>query len=383
MIPEADRRPAATIDVHLGADALRAIVPLWSELLAASGSANIFLTWEWMSAWCEVLGTAAVPCVLVVRNGDGAVKGLAPLYTDQRAGRSLALRRLRLMGTGFGADHMAFICRAGEDITPEVADWIAGRVPEWDVAELRWVDEVQARRLAIALERYRGHVCVLTEADPSPVVRLPATWEEYRGLLGSSHRASLGRYARKLERERAPVDFRRAATAEEFGRAWSALVRLHQTRWRRRGLPGSFVKPHFEELHRQFARLALERGWLRLYHLEAREQIIAVLYCFRYGPRVSYFQAGFDTAWARYGPGRLLMAHAIRSSIEEGATEFDFMRGVEEHKLRWKPELRHDYHVTIFRARPAVITALRLQGGVRLLRRGARRLLLSRLPRET
>ena len=108
-----------------------------------------------------------------------------------------------------------------------------------------------------------------------------------------------------------------------------------------------------------------------------------MLYCFRYGPRVSYFQAGFDTAWARYGPGRLLMAHAIRSSIEEGATEFDFMRGVEEHKLRWKPELRHDYHVTIFRARPAVITALRLQGGVRLLRRGARRLLLSRLPRET
>lgn len=368
---------SAVEEIHTPAE-VAGLKDLWTRLLAASGSANIFLSWEWMANWLDLVGFWGRPRVLLVRDGAGEVKGLAPLFAERAGQASLAPRRLRFMGTGFGADHLGFIARAGEDITPEVVTWLTAGRRGWDIVELRWQAEQQAQRLAQALAAHNGaYASALEAADPSPLLRLPPSWEEYRERLGSNLRANLGRYRRKLEREHGAA-FRCVRTPEELERVWAALVALHQTRWRDRGQPGSFVKPYFEILHHRFARIALTQGWLRLYYLEARDRVIAALYCFRYGARVSYFQAGFHPAWAGYGPGRLLMAHAIRSAIEEGAAEFDFMRGGEDHKFRWSPEVRRDYHVTIYRLHPRVLTALRLQGGVRLLRRGIRQILQAR-----
>jgi CelD/BcsL family acetyltransferase involved in cellulose biosynthesis len=50
---------------------------------------------------------------------------------------------------------------------------------------------------------------------------------------------------------------------------------------------------------------------------------------------VYYYLSGFDPAHARYSPGAALVAFAIRSAIEERATQFDFLRKREEFKYQW------------------------------------------------
>jgi CelD/BcsL family acetyltransferase involved in cellulose biosynthesis len=349
---------------------------LWDEILQASGSPNIFLTWEWMANWLD-LHRAGRQRVLLVRGPGGEVQGLAPLFEVSSPGL-FRLRRVRFMGTGFGADHLALISRPGCDIVGDVVNWIAAHHVPWDVIELRWLVQNQAQRLVEVLHSHRHKwAWQMEDADPAPLLRLPSSWEEYLRGLGPNLRASLGRSRRKLERDHERVTFARVERPDELPRTWQALVRLHQARWCSRGELGSFVKPGFEELHRRFAQIALDRGWLRLYFLEVKSQIIAALYCLRYDHRVSYFQAGFDSAWSQHGPGRLLMAHAIRESISEGALEFDFMRGAEEHKMRWKPEICRDTHVTIFLDKARVRTGLWVQEGARWLRRSARNTLLA------
>jgi CelD/BcsL family acetyltransferase involved in cellulose biosynthesis len=62
----------------------------------------------------------------------------------------------------------------------------------------------------------------------------------------------------------------------------------------------------------------------------------------RYDDTVSFYSTGYDERWARYGPGRRIMAHAIRSAIDEGAAGFDFLRGDEAYKEQWRAEARYD-----------------------------------------
>ena len=91
---------------------------------------------------------------------------------------------------------------------------------------------------------------------------------------------------------------------------------------------------------------------------------MAVIYCVRQGDVVSFYTTGYDPEYARFGPGRDLMAHAIGAAIAEGATEFDFLRGDEAYKDHWGARLRHDWRVVL----PIGPRGRLLVGGRRLLR---------------
>ena len=86
---------------------------------------------------------------------------------------------------------------------------------------------------------------------------------------------------------------------------------------------------HDTAFHRELAREALARGWLRLWLLELDGRPIAAWHGFRVGPVASYYQAGRDPSYERFSVGFVLLAHSIRSAIAEGATEYRFGRGDE------------------------------------------------------
>lgn len=337
--------------VHGSTESLWDLAHQWTLSLQRRGGAGIFQTWEWVRTWLEVFGSEGHPALLAVRDQHGTITGLAPLLLEDRRYGPFRLKTLRLIGSGFGAEHLIVLGA----MDPEVAArWLGGE-SAWDVLELGWMAEEQAEQIKreVARDRQRFR-CLSTAAASAPLLRLPRSWEAYQHSLSPSFRSGLTRSRRRLERDRGPLVIRQIRSEEEFEHAWDVLVRLHQVRWEARGRRGAFAHPGFGEFHRRFGRAALERSWLRFYVLESGAEVLAALYCFQYGHSVSYFQGGFDPRWARYGPGRLLMAHAIRAAIEEGATEFDFLRGTERHKLHWKPVLRHDCHLVVYRKDPRV-----------------------------
>jgi CelD/BcsL family acetyltransferase involved in cellulose biosynthesis len=76
--------------------------------------------------------------------------------------------------------------------------------------------------------------------------------------------------------------------------------------------------------------------------LSVGDDAIAAAYCFVYGGVAYFYQTAYDPQWARYGPGAAILAHAIKCAIEEGAREFDLLRGSEPYKLQWTHESRAD-----------------------------------------
>ena len=86
----------------------------WNELLQASDSDCLFLTWEWLYTWWKHLADDRQLSILTVRSA-GQLVGLAPLGLRHS---SLWHRRplpvLEFLGSGFvGSDYLDLIARRG------------------------------------------------------------------------------------------------------------------------------------------------------------------------------------------------------------------------------------------------------------------------------
>jgi CelD/BcsL family acetyltransferase involved in cellulose biosynthesis len=267
----------------------------WARLAEASG--NVFATPEWVETWWRHLG-----------------RGRAETIEREWLVLPLELRRLgpvvvaRLAGHGPG-DELGPVCaradraRAAEELDGLRADVFLGEQLPGDVS---WPGRVLRR-------------------GGSPVLRFDGrSWDELLASWSSSLRQKARRESRRLELRP------RLADRATLDRDLDLLFRLHRARWRRET---GFTR--HEAFHRDFARVALERGWLRLWIVEAEGAPAAAWHGFRYAGAESYYQAGRDPAWDRYSIGFLVLLHSIRAALEDGAREYRFLRGGEEYKYRF------------------------------------------------
>jgi CelD/BcsL family acetyltransferase involved in cellulose biosynthesis len=113
------------------------------------------------------------------------------------------------------------------------------------------------------------------------------------------------------------------------------LFRLHHARWNGDSPSSSLTSENAQAHHVDFAARALKRGWLRLWFLMADGREVAAWYGWRIGHRYCYFNAGWDPAWLHKSVGLVLLAHTVRSAIEEGAKEYNLLLGDEAYKARF------------------------------------------------
>jgi CelD/BcsL family acetyltransferase involved in cellulose biosynthesis len=164
------------------------------------------------------------------------------------------------------------------------------------------------------------------------VLPLPESTETFLATRSQNYRKKFGEYERRSRRD-LDATFRVCLTEDDRRRDMASLVKLHQQRWT--GQSGAFRSDRYIEFHDRFSARLLERGWLRLFTVERRSTPVAVLYCFMYCGRYSFYQAGRDPDFGKYRMGLLIMHKAILEAIKEGATVFDFLRGTEPYKYRW------------------------------------------------
>ena len=184
----------------------------------------------------------------------------------------------------------------------------------------------EARSPSLVVERVFHRQC--------PVIALPPTWQEYDRAMGTKLRGNLKRRKRQLDEAFAAQ--LETVQAPSLAASMQALFRLHNTRWRRRGAMVAFSGHKLQAFHLQVAERFLQRGWLRLHRLVLDGETRAAMYTFQLRTRVYHYLAGFDPQLARFGPGALLMQHALKRAIDEGVTEFDLLRGDESYKYTWK-----------------------------------------------
>lgn len=309
----------------------------WNSLLEGSCANTVFLTWEWIATWWEVYGGGGLLYVMAARDDQGRLVGLAPFHLAPSSIPGLLSR-----------DTLRFIGDGG-DVTPEYLDIIAATGHEQEVAAVfanQMCNDPVVRIIDLRPVAERGTVreCVrrmlaensgrmrCTQDSVCPVMPLPESTEAFLKSRSQNYRKKMREYERRCSRELHAV-FRQSKTNDEVRRDMDSLASLHQRRWN--GDSRAFRSADYIEFHHKLSRRLLERGWLRLFTIESSSTPVAVLYCFMYGRRYYYYQAGRDPDFTKHRVGLVIMHKAILEAIEEGATMFDFLRGTEEYKYRW------------------------------------------------
>ena len=301
-------------------DSLGAVREPWTAL--ARHGQNVFATWEFASTWWKHFGRGRT--LLTVAGIDAAdeVAAIFPCYLWKRH----PLRVVRFLGNGAG-DVLGPICR------PDQRPYMAGAVRRlldrppwsWDVfvgenlpGDEPWADHLQGRVL-----RHEGN----------PVARLTGSFDDY--LRGRS--ANFRQQARARDRrlhDRYAVRFRLCTDPDRLDRDLDTLFLLHRRRF---GRHSAFTGAR-SGFHRDFAHVALERGWLRLWILELDGRCVAGFYGFRVGGVESYYQSGREPALDRESLGMVMLTHAIRAAASDGIQTFSLLRGQERYKYRFATE---------------------------------------------
>jgi CelD/BcsL family acetyltransferase involved in cellulose biosynthesis len=286
----------------------------WVRLGVLSG--NVFGTWEWASVWWRHFGGGRPALTVAARDASGHVAAILPLYL----GRDRPVRVARFIGHGAG-DELGPVCEAGD---PRGEAALRQADGEWDV--------LLAERLRGSgyADRLGGR---LMGGDSSPVIELPeGGWDGYLASRSSNFRSQVRRKERKLIREHG-LSYRLSDDPERLDQDLSALFELHHARWAG-GSSGALAGSR-DAFHREFATVAQERGWLRLWLAEIGGRPVAAWYGFRFGGADWYYQFGRDPSWDKASLGLVLLAHTVRDAIESGQRQYRLLRGDESYKDRF------------------------------------------------
>jgi CelD/BcsL family acetyltransferase involved in cellulose biosynthesis len=328
-------------------DELRALEPEWNPLLRSSRADTVFLTWEWVKTWAQVVSPPVRPFVVTIRDAEGRLLGLAPYYHARfRLVGLVPYRALRILGDyGSGAEYLDWIVDAEREgpVSQAIAEALAAHGRSWDCIWMPFVAGWDG-----ALERVLGTCRAaglrgFERPNHFGFLELPGDFAAYLATLSSNARSMLSRRRRTLGQQ--GLEVQACSDPEAVPAFLEALFRLNHLRWQSIGRQGSFTRKRLAaRFYAQFAPLALKEGWLRFFAARLDGEAKAMQYGYLYRNTFLQMQEGFDPE-APNGLGNVLRSRVIEHCIGEGVAAYDFLAGYTDHKRRWGAHLRrgHDF----------------------------------------
>ena len=305
----------------------------WTDLVEADPEASFFHTPRYLKLYWEEFGADRL-LIGLEPNGTGAAA------FEVRGGV------LAFLGGTEVTDYMGPVGPAStrDAAAKEVMAALAAR-DDWDAADLAGVPEDGTWLPALeSAARDNGLVPERDADGVAPFLQLPGSCDEYLAGLPGKLRHEIRRKERRL-REGLPDVRLVDARPETVDEALDAFIEMHRSS---RGEKGRFMVPGMQLFFRRLAEELIPDGTMRLSTMEADGRPIAAAIGFRWRDRFLLYNSAYDHAHAQAAPGMVLVAELIRTSIEEGRTGFDMLKGDLSYKYR-------------FGARPRRVCRLRIR----------------------
>jgi len=301
-------------------EALDSLAEEWEELAEAAG-ASPFLRPGWFELWWRAFGSGE-SCVLSVSR-EGTLVGVLPLI---RHGRILA---------SMANDHTPrFDLLAADDgATLELSRALVALGPQRVTLEYLRAGGPGLRSVREAAVS-AGYRPVIRDWERPPFVALEGDWDAYERSLDGKLRRDLARRRRRLDEE-GVVTFDVEDGAESLDELLKEGFALEPSGWKASAGTAIISRPETREFYTGLARWAAQRGILRLCFLRLDGRPLA----FQLGledARAYYFvKGGYDPAYARFAPMKLLLRSVVQSTFEDGLARFEFLGPPDPFKLEW------------------------------------------------
>ncbi len=317
------------LQIFTTADVFDTLSGEWNGLLSHTATNTVFLTHEWQRVWWRGLGDGQLH-VVTLRDEDGTLVGIAPLFVEEDA---LGSAQLQFVGCKEVSDYLDFIFAKGRErdcFEAVLAHLNSTDVPRWNGMSFCNVPETSpTKALLPELAATLGWKSTEVFEDVCPIIDLPKSFEAYLALLDGKERRELQRKLRRAT-EDTQVTFatdagRLEADVDDFLRLMRASMFTKN----------DFMTPRMEKFFHLSAQAMFEAGYLQLSFLEVNGERAATYLNFLYAGQVLVYNSGLDPAkFAYLSPGQVLIARLIEKAIADGNTKFDFLQGNEDYKYK-------------------------------------------------
>lgn len=320
----------------------------WNTLLSSSASDSIFLTWEWVAAWVEIHKSKHKPFIVVTRDDNGSLIGLAPFYLSKMTVfKYINLQCLRILGDAdTGAEYPDFIVQktVADVALYELIDILFLHHRQWDLVWMPnmsgWAGNARQIR-AVCLQKKIGHQ---QRENTFSSFSLIGDLQTFLSAFSRKHREQIRRQSKKIL---SGSVVERGQTCEEVAEYLDSLFSLHNKRRRQLHEQGIFEKrPDMKAFYQRFVPVAMNKGWLSIFRLNEQGQTRAVQLGYVYNNIFHQMQEGFDPDFAA-GAGNTLRLEVINNCFKDKINEYDFLGGFTEHKRRWQARERAGYDILI------------------------------------
>jgi CelD/BcsL family acetyltransferase involved in cellulose biosynthesis len=298
----------------------------WRDLLADSDANRIFLTREWQMTWWNAYRPGQI-WALVVRDESGRCQGLAPWFLTTVDGQRVVCP----IGCVEVTDYLDIITRRGaeEDVLEALAGWLFDHADVFDLISLcNFPQNSHALARLPKLVKAKGFAVDIEVEDVCPIVRLPATFQDYVASLDKKNRHEL---RRKLRRAAGEAEWYIVGAEHDLDAELDVFMRLMAA-----SAPdkAEFLKnPQNVAFFRCMVPAMAERGWLQLAFLTVKGEAAAAYLNFDYDNQIMVYNSGLDPdSHGHLSPGIILLARLVEHAILEKRAVFDFLRGSESYK---------------------------------------------------
>lgn len=328
-----------------------ALADEWDKLLVQSDTDCIFLRWDWINCWRNSVEAPITPYIIILSKNDHII-AIAPFYElNYQLLNGLKYKALRLAGDhGIGSEYSNFIVNSANSESLKQQCWqvLLENQKQWDFIWLTNIDQwtTGGKNLFSALKKISSlsyHQRDIEFASTS----LASYDKNILPHLSKSLRTNIKQTQKYLSRK-GQWQVKVTDQIETLEIDLANLFRLHNKRWQKMGLQGSFERrPAMARFYQLFAQQALKNGWLRLLSLEVDGEVQAMQIGYVYKQRFLAIQEGFNPEFLS-GTGQVLRYFSFQQCINEQLEEYDFLGVYSDHKRRWLAEKRLGTHLFIF-----------------------------------
>lgn len=292
----------------------------WAALASRVG-ATPFVRPGWVAAWWRAFGVGNLEIRTLRR--DGRLVAVLPVTRRYGALRSV---------TNSHTPRSGLLAEDWSAATELARTLFTGEPRRVSITSLDPVGRsMKACRRAAEKAGYR---VVIRPLQRAPYLDIEGNWTEYESRLSRSLVADLRRSRRRLGRE-GKVYVEIADGLERLEELLREAFAVEASGWKGARRTAIQSCPETQSFYTDVACWAAARHMLRLFFLRLDQRPLAMFYALEERGVCHLLKGGYDPAYRRFSPGKLLMHAVVSHCFSTGLSRIEFHGAAESYKLDW------------------------------------------------
>lgn len=321
---------------------------VWNNLLEKSQNDIVFLRHEWFRCWWEAFGKNKNLFIVLLKNEESEIIGIAPLMISNDKFRGLPVRKLSFIADDNAAHNDFISADKKEEILKRIFQHLNENKSLWDVAILdRILKESDTYVILSNILAYNGFFFNIKGQHSSPFISIASDWDNYFSEKSNKIRKTLRNEINRVNRL-GKIVIEEITDSITRDNVLAEITNISARSWKGKRKSDIAKSNENQLFFSTLSKIASEKRWLSIWLLRENDKPIAMEYHLKYKNRVFALRGDFDEEYSYFSPGSVLDYNIVRHMFQSRVSEYDMCGGVYEYKMRWTSTAREHRLFYIF-----------------------------------